>query len=53
MKRRLRAGAVLEVRLTAKDTTGRVIRFKMRKGRLPKKTTLCLAPGANTPGRCA
>jgi hypothetical protein len=52
VKRRLRAGAVLEVRLTAPQATSRVIRFKMRKGRLPKKTTLCLAPGAKKPGRC-
>ena len=53
IKRRLRAGAVLEVRITAPDATGRVIRFKMRKGQRPKKTTLCLAPGEKQPGRCA
>jgi Ca2+-binding RTX toxin-like protein len=53
IKRRLRAGAVLEVRITAPDATGRVIRFKMRKGQRPKRTTLCLAPGEKQPGRCA
>ena len=53
LKRRLRAGAVLEVRLSAPDATTRVIRFTMRgKGRLPKKRSLCLAPGASKPGRC-
>ena len=54
LKRRLRAGAVLEVRLSAPDATTRVIRFTMRgRGLLPKKRTLCLAPGAAKPGRCA
>jgi Ca2+-binding RTX toxin-like protein len=53
LKRRLRAGAVLEVRLSAPDATTRVIRFTMRKrGLLPKRRTLCLAPGAAQPGRC-
>jgi hypothetical protein len=52
-KRRLRAGAVLEVRLTAPETAGRVIRFTMRNGRQPQKTSLCLAPGAKRPGPCA
>jgi Ca2+-binding RTX toxin-like protein len=52
LKRRLKAGAVLEVRLTAPNAIGRVIRFRMRKGRLPKRSNLCLPPGAATPGRC-
>ena len=54
LKRRLRAGAVLEVRLSAPDATTRVIRFTMRgRGLLPKKRTLCLPPGVAKPGRCA
>ena len=52
VKRRLRVGAVLEVRLTAPGAIGRVIRFRMRDGRLPKRTSLCLPPGAAKPGRC-
>jgi hypothetical protein len=52
IKRRLRAGAVLEVRLTAPGTIGRVTRFRLRKGHPPKKVNLCLPPGAKTPARC-
>ena len=48
---RLRTGATLEVRLTAPGTIGRVVRFKMRKAKLPKRTSLCLPPG-ETVGRC-
>jgi hypothetical protein len=48
---RLRAGGVLEVRLTAPGTIGRVIRFRMRKGKLPKRTSLCLPPGGKV-GQC-
>jgi hypothetical protein len=49
---RLRTGAVLEVRLTAPGTIGRVTRFKMRKGRPPVRTSLCLTAGGKV-GRCA
>jgi len=44
VRKRLRAGAVLEVRLTAPGAIGRVIRFRMRDGKLPKRTNLQLAP---------
>ena len=50
IRRRLRAGAVLEVRITAPDATGRVIRFKMRRGQRQKRTTLCLAPRGEAAG---
>ena len=53
VKRRLRVGAVLEVRLTAPNAIGRVIRFRMRDGRPPKRTNLCLPAGVATPERCA
>ncbi len=49
---RLRTGATLEVRLSAPGTISRVVRFKMRKARLPKRTSLCLPPGGKV-GRCA
>jgi Ca2+-binding RTX toxin-like protein len=52
LKRRLRTGAVLEVRITAPDAIGRVIRFRMRDGRLPKRSNLCLPPGAAAAARC-
>ncbi len=49
---RLRTGATLEVRLSAPRTIARVVRFKMRKAELPKRTSLCLPPGGRV-GRCA
>jgi hypothetical protein len=53
LKRRLRAKAIIEVRVTAPDFIGTATRFTMRdRGRAPKKATLCLAPGATKPGRC-
>lgn len=48
-KRPLRPGAALEVRVSAPQTIGRVERFRIRKGRSPKATVLCLAPGSDTP----
>jgi hypothetical protein len=51
-KARLRKGAVLEVRVTAPGHVGRVTRFSMRRNRLPKRTELCLPPGAGTPAAC-
>jgi len=49
---RLRTGATLEVGLSAPGTISRVVRFKMRKAKLPKRTSLCLPPGGRV-GRCA
>ena len=49
---RVRTGATLEVRLSAPGTIGRVVRFKMRKAKLPKRSSLCLPPGGKV-GRCA
>ena len=54
LKRRLRAKAVLEIRVTAPDFIGKTTRFTMRdQGRQPKKTTLCIAPGSSKTARCA
>ena len=50
-KRTLRAGATLEVRITAPGRIGKVVRYKARDGKPPKATTLCLRPGARTPQR--
>jgi len=50
---RLKPGAVIEVRITARGWIGKVVRYTVRKGKLPKAETLCLAPGASKPGtRC-
>ena len=51
--RRLKAGAVVEVRVTAAGFVGKVTRFRMRRARVPVKTSLCLAPGDVAPRRCA
>ena len=48
---RLRRGAVLELRLTAPNVIGRVVRFTVAQRRV-RTATLCLAPGAAAPGRC-
>ena len=52
LEQRLRSGAVLEVRITAPEAIGRVIRFRMRNGRLPKRSNLCLPPGTAAAARC-
>jgi len=50
---RLKPGAVIEVRITARGWIGKVVRYTVRKGKLPKAETLCLAAGASKPAtRC-
>jgi hypothetical protein len=44
---RLRKGAVLAVRVTQPGHTGKYTRFVVRGGRPPRRTDLCLPPGAN------
>lgn len=51
-QRRFRAGQTLEVRVTAPRMIGKVVRYKMRAGKLPKAQELCLPPGARQPRRC-
>ena len=43
---KLKPGAVIEVRITAAGWIGKVVRYTVRTGKLPKAQTLCLAPGA-------
>ena len=51
--RRLKPGAVVEIRVTAPGKIGKVVRYTVRaKRKLPTSATLCLAPGAGTPGAC-
>jgi hypothetical protein len=49
---RLRPGAVIEFRVTDKDTIGNVVRYTIRSHAIPKRRQLCLAPGKRKPGRC-
>ena len=51
-RRKLRPKAVIEVRVLDADSIGKVVRFTVRKRKLPKSRTLCLVPGRRTPGRC-
>jgi hypothetical protein len=50
--RRLRTGAKLEIRITAPNAVGKVVRYKMRRDRLPRIWRLCVPPGGTKPGRC-
>ncbi len=51
--RRLKPGAVVQVRVIASDAIGAVAKFRMRKGKLPTRKTLCMPPGASKPKKCA
>jgi hypothetical protein len=48
----LRPGAVVELRVTASGVVGRVQKISIRKRKEPKRSSLCLAPGASKPSRC-
>ena len=50
--RRLSVGAVLEVRITAPGTMGKVVRYRIRRRALPQRRELCLPPGKTRPRRC-
>jgi putative metal-binding protein len=50
---RFRAGQTLELRVTAPDKIGKVIRYPLKRGDTPVSRTLCLAPGATKPTRCS
>jgi hypothetical protein len=52
-RHRFRAGQTLEVRISAPDRIGKVVRYKLVARRSPVGQTLCLAPGATSPARCA
>ena len=50
--RGLRPGALVEIRVLAPDKIGKVLRYTMRRSKLPRSATLCLRPGARTPNHC-
>ena len=52
LRKRLRAGTVIEVRVTKPNTIGAVKRLTVRRNRNPTITTRCLPPGAKRPARC-
>jgi SMP-30/gluconolaconase/LRE-like protein len=51
-RRRLRPGAVVEIRITRAGAIGQVVRFTVRRGRAPRRTSLCLPAGSRRPARC-
>lgn len=51
---RLRPGALVDVRIEAayQPLIGRVYQYRIRAGKPPRLTALCLPPGADSPQRC-
>jgi len=47
--RRLKPGVKVEVRITAPGRIGKVVRYTMGRGTLPKRAILCLKPGKGKP----
>jgi Putative metal-binding motif len=51
-RRRLRPGMTIEVRITAPNLIGKVVRYKTRRRSTPDGKTFCLPPGVTKPQRC-
>jgi hypothetical protein len=50
--RSFRAGQRLELRVTAPGFIGKVVRYKLKKGKIPSGRQLCLPPGKKKPRKC-
>jgi hypothetical protein len=50
---RFRAGQTLAVRITAPDRIGKVVRYALKKGKIPEGRVRCLRPGARAPRACS
>ena len=48
-KRTFHAGQTLQVRITKKAFIGKVVRYKLQKGKIPSGKNLCLPPGKKKP----
>jgi hypothetical protein len=48
----LRPGAVLEVRIRRPQAIGKVVRYSVRSGAVPRSRALCLPPGKKRPREC-
>jgi Putative metal-binding motif len=53
VRARFRAGQTLEVRITAPDRIGKVVRYPLKAGKAPTARVRCLRPGARKPHRCS
>jgi len=52
-RRWLRPGAVIEIQVARADMISEVVRYTVRSGgKYPKRSDLCLMPGAKKPARC-
>jgi hypothetical protein len=51
-QRRLRAGAVLTVRVSKGDTIGKFTKFRIRSGKAPRRRDRCLMPGETKGSAC-
>jgi hypothetical protein len=49
---RFKAGQTLEIRITHPGYIGKDVRFKFKKGKIPKGTVLCIKLGASKPSSC-
>jgi PKD repeat protein len=52
LERRLRAGTRITISVTARGKVGSYTAFVVRRGKLPKRSDLCLRPAAKKPSRC-
>ena len=50
--RRFRAGQTVQLRITAPGYIGKVVTYRLKRGKLPVGVVRCLAPGATKPHRC-
>ena len=50
-KRSLRAGGAIEIRITKSRYIGKFVRYRTRRGALPKAVSRCLPPGTKKPQR--
>jgi hypothetical protein len=51
-RRWMRVKTVVEVRITAPNSIGKVVRLPVKRRRIPVARTLCLPPGVTEPQRC-
>ena len=50
--RRFRAGQTVQLRITAPGYIGKVVRWKLKRGKQPVGKVLCLPEGARKPRKC-
>jgi hypothetical protein len=50
--RRFSAGETIEIRITHSGYIGKDVALKLKKGKIPKGTVLCIKPGASKPSSC-